>query len=694
MVKFLATLNIAQLRVYIAGIQTLVAVLRSMITTVNIAKAAVIGLKVALGGIIVTAIFTGLDLLAQRLLNIGDSASKSKQNVRELAQELDQIAGSADIAAATQKYMEANTELAIARKKYQEAESNLGITRKLPVDAGGGIVDVAKAEKAASDAYADVIAATTKLRQTRQTRDTAVKRKTEEDLRTQQQLKPVDLSAGDEKGKTKKAKELDEYNKSQLQFIKDQFDIEKQRLDKQLQGQLISQTQYDISLAELELESTKLEIAERYRLEVEKTNKDNLSASDKALKLKDLEINKTNALTIAEDKRNLAIGAARQKIIKPIIDEIDKETLGIQRQALQMEALKEGRLELTSAQEAELAVKERYADLATDERGIAQGELDLLTQIVAQRLENVKLLEKQTALTSAQRGLETIGAGLQAGFTGSAAGVFEQAMEQYGDRDYATQLANVETAAMQLRSVFEGLQGAIQGVSSAFANVLTEGVAGMISGTATAKEVFAGFLQSVGQALSQAASQMIATYIAIGIAKLFAGLGGGGGGADMSKTGISETTLAPMRQYSMEGPLTGAAGFAGYANGGIAPGGFRAFANGGVVSGPTLGLVGEGKYNEAVVPLPDGKSIPVQLGGRSARDMMGNNAPGMPQAPSLNMKFETTKINGVEYVSREQLEQAMASTRRAASREGAAQGSQLALSKLKNSPTTRRQLGF
>jgi hypothetical protein len=47
------------------------------------------------------------------------------------------------------------------------------------------------------------------------------------------------------------------------------------------------------------------------------------------------------------------------------------------------------------------------------------------------------------------------------------------------------------------------------------------------------------------------------------------------------------------------------------ANGGVAKGGFRAFASGGTVTKPTLGLVGEGRYNEAVVPLPDGKSIPV-----------------------------------------------------------------------------------
>jgi hypothetical protein len=49
----------------------------------------------------------------------------------------------------------------------------------------------------------------------------------------------------------------------------------------------------------------------------------------------------------------------------------------------------------------------------------------------------------------------------------------------------------------------------------------------------------------------------------------------------------------------------------GLANGGVLSGGFKAFANGGTVTKPTLGLVGEGRYNEAVVPLPDGRSIPV-----------------------------------------------------------------------------------
>lgn len=496
-------------------------------------------------------------------------------------------------------------------------------------------------------------------------------------------LAPIPPSEGD--GGTSRSKELDTYNRSQLDFIQKQFELEKQSLDKRLQGELISQTQYDIALAELKLESEKLRIAEEYRLAVDKTNADNLSASDKVLKLKDLEIIKNKELAIAEDDRNIAIGAARKKIIDPIIDEIDNETLAIERQAMEAKNLAEGRLNLSAAQEAELSVKERYASLSQDERENAKGELDILRQIREQRLRNAEALRLQVSLQEKINETRGIGGGLRSGFFGQAAGAFERAMlESDGNVDYATQMANIETTAMQLRSVFEGLQSAIGGVSEAFANMLTEGIVGMISGTATAKEVFASFLQSVGQALSQAASQMIATYIAIGIAKMFAGLGGGGGGG---KGGLDTSGFT---QYPMlEGP-----GFTPFANGGIALGGFQAFANGGVVTGPTLGLVGEGKYNEAVVPLPDGRSIPVQLGGRSARDMMGSNAPGMPQAPSLSMKFETTKINGVEYVSREQLEQAMAETRRASIAGGAQRGMSMTLDKIKQSPSTRSSIGI
>lgn len=70
------------------------------------------------------------------------------------------------------------------------------------------------------------------------------------------------------------------------------------------------------------------------------------------------------------------------------------------------------------------------------------------------------------------------------------------------------------------------------------------------------------------------------------------------------------------------GTLVG--GFFGMANGGYAKGGFRAFATGGMVNKPTLGLVGEGKYNEAIVPLPDGKSIPVMMKGGQSNNVVVN----------------------------------------------------------------------
>ncbi|MFZ9998912.1 MAG: hypothetical protein ACO3G3_06015, partial [Candidatus Nanopelagicaceae bacterium] len=39
---------------------------------------------------------------------------------------------------------------------------------------------------------------------------------------------------------------------------------------------------------------------------------------------------------------------------------------------------------------------------------------------------------------------------------------------------------------------------------------------------------------------------------------------------------------------------------------------------------PTLGLVGEGRFNEAVVPLPDGRRIPVDLGGNTGNNISTN----------------------------------------------------------------------
>jgi tape measure domain-containing protein len=131
------------------------------------------------------------------------------------------------------------------------------------------------------------------------------------------------------------------------------------------------------------------------------------------------------------------------------------------------------------------------------------------------------------------------------------------------------------------------------------------------------------------------------------------------------------------------------------ANGAVWKGGFQAFANGGMVTGPTLGLIGEGKYNEAIVPLPDGKSIPVQMRGQqSSRDLLSNGATSQQSSPVLSMSFQTTKFGDREYVDVAQLQAAMAETRKMAARDGANRGASLALDKLQNSPSARRKVGM
>jgi hypothetical protein len=142
-----------------------------------------------------------------------------------------------------------------------------------------------------------------------------------------------------------------------------------------------------------------------------------------------------------------------------------------------------------------------------------------------------------------------------------------------------------------------------QGIGDAIGNSLANGITGLIEGTATAKEVFAGFLRDVSQILVQEGTKMIATYIAIGIAKIFAGMGGGGNAASALGSNPNVAAYSPLAKGG-----TFANGIATFAKGGT-------FSNS-IVSSPTLfkfadggttrtGLMGEAGP-EAIMPLTRG----------------------------------------------------------------------------------------
>lgn len=123
----------------------------------------------------------------------------------------------------------------------------------------------------------------------------------------------------------------------------------------------------------------------------------------------------------------------------------------------------------------------------------------------------------------------------------------------------------------------------LQNIANASINNVAYGLADIATGAQSAKEAFADMARSI-----------ISDLIAIGV-KL-------------------------MIIAAIKSAFPGVGSFLGMEKGGIAPGGFQAFAAGGIASKPTIGLIGEGAMNEAVVPLPDGRSIPVALQGG-----VGNN---------------------------------------------------------------------
>jgi tape measure domain-containing protein len=208
-------------------------------------------------------------------------------------------------------------------------------------------------------------------------------------------------------------------------------------------------------------------------------------------------------------------------------------------------------------------------------------------------------------------------------------------------------------------------------VADSIGTAFSQAFQGIISGTMTAQEALASFFQSVGDAFIQMASEIIAKQITMIILQtILKALGGGGGGGGTSPFAGGPATGGETNTFA-------------YAAG--APK-FRA--DGGPTRAGTPYLVGE-RGPELFVPGTSGGV----MSNSDLRSSMGA-APGSSGGPVLNMSFETSTINGVEYVSRDQLEAAMAQTRRQAARDGASRGMSMTLDRLQQSPSTRRKVGI
>jgi hypothetical protein len=335
-------------------------------------------------------------------------------------------------------------------------------------------------------------------------------------------------------------------------------------------------------------------------------------------------------------------------------------------------------IQLTDARidgtERQVTIEQKIADLKREQSHLTNADVEKyreLLELTYQRLDAEELV-------NIERQISATGAGLRAGFIGQAGAAFEQQLAAGKSVERATEVAEL-TNQLQLAQVqAQALESSVLAIGQAFGTAMTTGVSELINGTKTAQQVFAEFLQSVGSALLDAAAQMIATYVAIGIARAFAGFAGGGGNPAGSGGGITDS-LPGIRQY--------AGGF----GGGGAPGSipFAApRAMGGPVTSGAPYVIGE-RGPELFVPGTGGSVV----NNNDLRSAMGA-APGSSGGPVLNMSFETTSIGGTEYVSREQLEQAMAATRRQAASDGAKRGMSMTLDRIQQSPQTRNRLGI
>jgi tape measure domain-containing protein len=278
--------------------------------------------------------------------------------------------------------------------------------------------------------------------------------------------------------------------------------------------------------------------------------------------------------------------------------------------AASLKAMSEGRTELTAVEKAGLSIAKQVEAAKKEGLTIDPQIIDNILKQAAAQDEFNKQLQKTLYL-------------IELGNREAMAGALTPADELRTQIAQRLPLASPEEREEvfqreQIVQQAEKIKQDLQGIASSIGDAFGQAFKGIITGTSSVREALAGMFQSIADSFADMVSQMISqwlrTQVLQGLQSLFGpamgALGSFGGGASIGQavsmpTGVGMGAGGGILQNST-----------GQGFGTLGPNfGIRQFANGGVVSGPTLGLVGEGRYNEAVVPLPDGKSIPVELGG-------------------------------------------------------------------------------
>jgi TP901 family phage tail tape measure protein len=340
---------------------------------------------------------------------------------------------------------------------------------------------------------------------------------------------------------------------------------------------------------------------------------------------------------------------------------------GITDQRLQQKILAKAEGEIASArQETALEMQRIEAERTKSFNEIIAGldlELALKTATTEQAREQLRL-EAEIAKLRGQ------------GFTPEQIGTItakktELAAPKTDQQNITEKIGTLKDEIADLTSISNIAITSAEGIGNAFA----QSFQGLISGTMTAKEALGSFFKSVADMFLEMAAQIIAKQITMIILQtILKALGAVGG---IQSAGSSAGSAA----FGGSGPT-------------FNPGAFSmpqlaGRAAGGPVTSQQPYMVGE-RGRELFVPGTGGSVV----SNGDLRSAMNGGSGGGSGYPVLNMSFQSTSINGVEYVSREQLESAMAETRRNATRDGAKRGMTMTLDRIQNSSSTRRRAGI
>ena len=199
-------------------------------------------------------------------------------------------------------------------------------------------------------------------------------------------------------------------------------------------------------------------------------------------------------------------------------------------------------------------------------------------------------------------------------------------------------IAQAQQAQLRFNQVLSGVQGPV----NAFVSGLTDGLLGIVEGTKSVEEAFADMLKGIGAALVQEGTKMIAQYTAIAIARALAGMGGGAGAG-----GFSPTLITKGLDFSSA---------------------FRA--EGGPVNKNSPYIVGE-RGPELFVPNSSGTVLSNQdskaaMASYSRMSPEDQKAADKGEDPTATVsmtalqpiRMDTRVINGVEYATVEQMQEA------------------------------------